>query len=44
VTAQNGFVVNDHEVLVELTEELVRLKEVLELQFGLLGKPDRDRK
>lgn len=35
---KNGFVVNDHEVLVE-PEELVRLKPVLELNFELLGKP-----
>lgn len=33
-----GYVVNDHDVLSE-TEELVRLKEVLELNFSLLGKP-----
>lgn len=32
-----GFVVNDHDVLVE-PHELVRLKEVLELRFELLGK------
>lgn len=33
-----GFVVNDHEVLVE-PEELVRLEKVLKLQFALVGKP-----
>ena len=33
-----GYVVNDHDVLVE-PEELVRLKDVLELNFELLGKP-----
>lgn len=33
-----GFVVNDHDVLVR-PEELVRLKKVMELDFVLLGKP-----
>jgi sporulation protein YlmC with PRC-barrel domain len=33
-----GFVVNDHDVLVE-PSELVRLKEILELDFELIGKP-----
>jgi sporulation protein YlmC with PRC-barrel domain len=33
-----GFVVNDHDVLAE-PSELVRLKEILELDFELLGKP-----
>jgi hypothetical protein len=33
-----GYVVNDHDVLVE-PEELVRLKDVLELNFELIGKP-----
>ena len=33
-----GFVVNDHDVLVE-PEDLVRLKSVLELDFELIGKP-----
>jgi len=32
-----GFVVNDHDVLVE-PEELVRLRDILELQFDLIGK------
>ena len=32
-----GYVVNDHDVLVE-PEELVRLKKVLELDFSLIGK------
>ena len=32
-----GFVINDYDVLVE-AEELVRLKDVLELQFELAGK------
>ena len=32
-----GFVVNDHEVLCD-TEDLVRLKEVLEIDFQILGK------
>lgn len=32
-----GYVVNDHDVLVE-PEELVRLKDVLELNFDLIGK------
>lgn len=32
-----GYVVNDHDVLSE-PEELVRLKEVLELDFDLIGK------
>ncbi len=35
---ERGFVVNDHEVLVE-PEDLVRLKKVLEIQFTLVGKP-----
>lgn len=33
----NGYVVNDHDVLVE-ADELVRLKDVLELRFELIGK------
>lgn len=33
-----GFVVNDHEVLVESTD-LIRLKEVLEINYELIGKP-----
>lgn len=33
-----GFVVNDHDVLVE-PEDLVRLKEVLDLGFDLINKP-----
>ena len=33
-----GYVVNDHEVLVE-PSELVRLKEVLEINYELIGKP-----
>ena len=33
-----GFVVNDHEVLVE-PDELVRLKDIIELGFELIGKP-----
>ena len=33
-----GYVVNDHDVLVEASE-LVRLKDVLELNFELIGKP-----
>ena len=33
-----GYVVNDHDVLTE-PDELVRLKDVLEMQFELLGKP-----
>lgn len=32
-----GFVVNDHDVLVE-AHELVRLKKVIELNFQLIGK------
>jgi sporulation protein YlmC with PRC-barrel domain len=32
-----GFVVNDHDVLVE-PEELVRLQKVMELNFSLIGK------
>jgi sporulation protein YlmC with PRC-barrel domain len=35
---RQGFVVNDHDVLAE-PDELVRLKEVLELDFDLIGKP-----
>lgn len=34
---KEGFVVNDHGVLVE-ADELVRLKDTLELQFELMGK------
>lgn len=37
-TIQGGFVIDDHERLAE-PEELVRLKNVLELRFELLGKP-----
>lgn len=33
-----GFVVNDHDVLVE-AEDLVRLKSVIELHYQLIGKP-----
>jgi sporulation protein YlmC with PRC-barrel domain len=33
-----GFVINDHDVLAE-PEELVRLKDMLELNFTLIGKP-----
>ena len=33
-----GYVVNDHEVLIE-PSELVRLKEVLEINYELIGKP-----
>lgn len=33
-----GFVVNDHDVLAE-PDELVRLKNILELNFQLIGKP-----
>lgn len=33
-----GYVVNDHDVLVE-PEELIRLKNVMELDFQLVGKP-----
>jgi hypothetical protein len=33
-----GYVVNDHDVLVE-PEELVRLREVLDMNFSLIGKP-----
>lgn len=35
---ERGFVVNDHEVLVD-PEDLVRLEKVLKLQFTLIGKP-----
>lgn len=34
---KQGYVVNDHEVLVEPTE-LIRLKDVLELNYELIGK------
>lgn len=34
---KQGYVVNDHEVLVEPTE-LIRLKDVLELNYDLIGK------
>lgn len=33
-----GYVINDHDVLAE-AEDLVRLKDVLSIQFELLGKP-----
>jgi sporulation protein YlmC with PRC-barrel domain len=33
-----GYVVNDHDVLVE-SDELVRLQDVLKLNFELIGKP-----
>lgn len=33
-----GFVVNDHEVLTE-PSELIRLKNIISLQFDLIGKP-----
>lgn len=36
-TLKQGYVVNDHDVLVE-PSELIRLKEVLELNFELIGK------
>lgn len=36
-TIQEGFIINDHDVLAE-PDELVRLKDILELQFELLGK------
>jgi sporulation protein YlmC with PRC-barrel domain len=36
-TLAKGYVVNDHDVLVE-PEELVRLQKVLELNFSLIGK------
>jgi sporulation protein YlmC with PRC-barrel domain len=36
-TLPTGYVVNDHEVLVE-ADELVRLKKVLDLNFELIGK------
>lgn len=35
---KDGFVIDDHERLVE-TSELVRLKQVLELRFSLIGMP-----
>lgn len=37
-TLPQGYVVNDHDVLAE-PEELVRLKNVLKLNFELIGKP-----
>ena len=37
-TLPQGYVINDHDVLVE-PEELVRLKDILELNFELIGKP-----
>jgi sporulation protein YlmC with PRC-barrel domain len=36
-TLPDGYVINDHDVLAE-PEELVRLREVLELRFELIGK------
>ncbi len=35
---EQGFVINDHEVLVE-PEDLVRLEKILNLNFQILGKP-----
>jgi len=35
---KQGFVVNDHDVLVP-PDELVRLKDIIELNFALTGKP-----
>lgn len=35
---KQGYIVNDHEVLVE-PSELVRLMPIMELQFELIGKP-----
>lgn len=35
---ERGFVINDHEVLVE-PEDLIRLEKVLQLRFSLIGKP-----
>ncbi len=35
---KQGFVVDDHEVLVE-PDELVRLKDILKMKFSLIGKP-----
>mgnify|MGYP001604698060 CR=1 FL=1 len=37
-TVTGGFVVDDHDTLVE-PEDLVRLKDILEINFELLGKP-----
>lgn len=37
-TLPSGFVIDDHERLAE-PDELVRLKEVLDMRFELLGKP-----
>jgi sporulation protein YlmC with PRC-barrel domain len=37
-TMAQGYVVNDHDVLTE-PDELVRLKDVLKLNFELIGKP-----
>jgi sporulation protein YlmC with PRC-barrel domain len=37
-TLKEGFVVDDHERLVEASE-LVRLKDILDLHFELIGKP-----
>ena len=34
----NGFVVDDHEILAE-PDELVRLKDVLDMRYVLIGKP-----
>lgn len=36
-TLPNGYVVNDHDVLVD-AEDLVRLKDVIELNYELIGK------
>lgn len=37
-TLAQGYVVNDHDVLVE-ADELVRLKEIIDLNFELVGMP-----
>ena len=37
-TIADGYIVNDHEVLSK-SEDLIRLKEVLAINFSLIGKP-----
>jgi sporulation protein YlmC with PRC-barrel domain len=37
-TIENGYIVNDHDVLAKV-EDLVRLREILNINFALIGKP-----
>jgi sporulation protein YlmC with PRC-barrel domain len=37
-TIKDGYIINDHDVLAK-AEDLIRLKEVLNINFSLIGKP-----